>query len=263
MSKKLDFNKLTDKELYSHLNSFYKLNINFWLIVHVPEVANWGGEYLLRKKLQRLSKEKAEEYLEILSAPVKFSFFQQEELDLLKLDYIKNKEVQLKKDENSFLKLLPELINKQNFKGEPQEAKVYVGIEGIKTLYQEILNQFSKGDEYLAMTFSNSSLDNPSIIGMFQKFHQKRGETKAKAKILSNNQDTLTIEKMNYSSTPLYEFRITKQVLPTGIAIAKNMVITFNWGKNPTAFVINCKENANQYRKFFYDTWKEAKPVKK
>jgi len=179
------------------------------------------------------------------------------------LDYIKNKEVQLKKDENSFLKLLPELINKQNFKGEPQEAKVYVGIEGIKTLYQEILNQFSKGDEYLAMTFSNSSLDNPSIIGMFQKFHQKRGETKAKAKILSNNQDTLTIEKMNYSSTPLYEFRITKQVLPTGIAIAKNMVITFNWGKNPTAFVINCKENANQYRKFFYDTWKEAKPVKK
>ena len=43
-------------------------------------------------------KEKAEEYLEILSAPVKFSFFQQEELDLLKLDYIKNK--------NEFKKIL-------------------------------------------------------------------------------------------------------------------------------------------------------------
>lgn len=93
--EKLNFNKLNNKDLYSHLDSFYKLNINFWLIVQVPEVANWGGEHLLRKKLQKY-KDKAEEYLEVLSAPVKFSFFQQEELDLLRLASIK-KEKELKK----------------------------------------------------------------------------------------------------------------------------------------------------------------------
>jgi len=93
--EKLNFNKLTDKEMYSYLDSFYKLNINFWLIVQVPEVANWGGEHFLRKKLQKY-KDKAEEYLEILSSPVKFSFFQQEELDLLELASIK-KEKESKK----------------------------------------------------------------------------------------------------------------------------------------------------------------------
>lgn len=88
---KMDFSKLPDKELKKLFKDFYKFNINFWLIVHVPEIANWGGEYLLKKELQRRFKEKAGEYLEILSAPVKFSFFQKEELDLLKLAFIKNK----------------------------------------------------------------------------------------------------------------------------------------------------------------------------
>lgn len=82
---------ISDKEFYNLLRHFYDFNIRFWLIVHVPEIANWGGEYLLTNKLKSLFKEKFEEYLEILSAPIKFSFFQQEELDLLSLDSIKDK----------------------------------------------------------------------------------------------------------------------------------------------------------------------------
>ena len=43
--------------------------------------------------------------------------------------------------------------------------------------------RLKKGDEYLAMTFSDASLDNKSIVIMFQKFHQKRAEKQARAKI--------------------------------------------------------------------------------
>ncbi|MBW2982521.1 hypothetical protein KY343_06585 [Candidatus Woesearchaeota archaeon] len=174
------------------------------------------------------------------------------------LDYIKNKEKELKKEASEFKQILPELVAKQKFAEEKQEVKVYVGFEGVKTFYDEILDKLNKGDEYLAMTFSNESLDNKSIILMFQKFHQKRAEKKAKAKILCNIHDKLTQKKMNYSNTRLYEFKTTKQTLPTGIAIVKDTVATFNWGKIPRVFVIICRENAEQYRKFFYDVWNKS-----
>ena len=97
---KIDLNKLEDEELYSRIKEFYMLNIEFWLIVFVPEIANWGGEHLLKNKLTEIDKKKSDNYLEILSAPVKYSFFQREELDLLKIAIIKNK-----KDRNRAIKV--------------------------------------------------------------------------------------------------------------------------------------------------------------
>ncbi len=171
------------------------------------------------------------------------------------LNYIDRKESKLKQQKKDFKELLPELKLKQTLVKEKQEVKVYVGFEGLKTFYDEILKSANKKDEYLAMTFSNKSLDNKSIIHMFQKFHQKRGELGFKAKILCHKDDNLTQKKMNYNKTKLYEFRTTKQVIPTGIAIFKDTVATYNWGKVPRVFAIICKENADQYRKFFYHLW--------
>ncbi|MBI4262332.1 hypothetical protein HY624_02295 [Candidatus Uhrbacteria bacterium] len=75
---------LTIHELAALVEGLYHFEEEFWLIVHVPEIANWGGEKMLLERLQRIDRERASEYLEILSAPVKYSFFQEEELELLK-----------------------------------------------------------------------------------------------------------------------------------------------------------------------------------
>lgn len=175
------------------------------------------------------------------------------------LEVIEEKEKILSKQKEEFKKVLPSLIQKQRYAEQKQEVKVYSGFEGVKTYYNEILKQLEKGDEYLAMTFSDKSLDNRSIILMFQKFHLMRAEKGARAKILCNISDKITQQKMNYSNTKLYEFRTTSQILPTGIAIVKDTVATLNWGKTPRVFAITCKENAEQYRRFFYYVWKGAK----
>jgi len=49
-----------------------------------------------------------------------------------------------------------------------------------------------------------------------------------------------------------------KVTLPTGIIICRDIVATFNWGKIPRVFVIICKENAEHYRKFFYELWNKS-----
>jgi sugar-specific transcriptional regulator TrmB len=88
------------------------------------------------------------------------------------LDYIERKEIDLKKEKEEFKKILPSLIQKQQFAEEKQEAKVYVGFEGVKTFYGEVLKKLGKKDEYLAMTFSDKSLDNKSIIHLFRTIYQ-------------------------------------------------------------------------------------------
>lgn len=76
---------LHDKELEGMYRDFCGLNSAFWYIVHVPEVANWGGEQMLLRELRAIDQVKAEAYLEVLAAPAKYSFFQEEEIQLLLL----------------------------------------------------------------------------------------------------------------------------------------------------------------------------------
>ncbi len=83
--EKINLKNLNNKEFSKLLKDFQDINKRFWVIVHVPEIANWGGEYLLQNKLEKLFGKEANNYLEILSAPIKYSFFQEEELDLLKV----------------------------------------------------------------------------------------------------------------------------------------------------------------------------------
>ncbi len=168
------------------------------------------------------------------------------------------KEKELHKEKAEFINLLPELKSRQKGHEEKLESKVYAGFEGARTFYNGILEHLPKEEEYLAMTFPDRALEDKSIILFFHKFHQNRAKKGIKAKIIANEKDALTQQKMNYSDTKLYEFRTTKQTIPAGIAIVKDTVATFNWGENPKVFAITCRENAEQYRKFFYEVWNNS-----
>lgn len=107
---KIEWENISDEKLYKIMEDFFDFNISFWLIVHVPEISNWGGEYLLKNELVKINKDDADDYMEILSAPVKYSFFQEEELDLLELGLEKNKE-KYKNNLNNHAKKFHWLLN--------------------------------------------------------------------------------------------------------------------------------------------------------
>ncbi|MFH0951615.1 MAG: PEP-utilizing enzyme [Patescibacteria group bacterium] len=78
---------LTDEELITSFNNWQRHYLSFWEVWLIPEMANWGGEYLLAKQLKekKLDQQNYLRAMEILAAPVKLSFFQEEELSLLKV----------------------------------------------------------------------------------------------------------------------------------------------------------------------------------
>jgi sugar-specific transcriptional regulator TrmB len=88
-------------------------------------------------------------------------------------DYIGRKEVEIEREKHEFQSALPALRQMAAEHDEEQSAKVYVGFEGIKTFYDDILREAKKDDEYLALTFSDESMNNNSINNLFEYSTEK------------------------------------------------------------------------------------------
>lgn len=78
---------LSDSELLKYWNKFNNLGIRFWEVGILPELGAYGGEPELRQALkkEKLTAQGEREAFSILSAPVRLSFYQEEERDLLKV----------------------------------------------------------------------------------------------------------------------------------------------------------------------------------
>ena len=91
--KAVSLQKMSERELAISFIRWNRLYSNeFWNVGTLPEVANWGGEQILIRELSNKIKNQADfNYcLERLSAPEDLSFYQREEVDLLKIKKIKN-----------------------------------------------------------------------------------------------------------------------------------------------------------------------------
>lgn len=86
-SKVKGLQKLNDTQLLSLYQRWQAAYLAFWDHGLIPELANWGGEQELKEQLEKLHLPPVSfiKALERLSAPEKLSFYQEEELSLLRL----------------------------------------------------------------------------------------------------------------------------------------------------------------------------------
>lgn len=84
---------LNDNVFAATFIRWHKLYLDFWGVGLVPELANLGGEEILKELVYKQidNKKEARIAFEKLSAPESISFYQEEELALLELKKIKNK----------------------------------------------------------------------------------------------------------------------------------------------------------------------------
>jgi len=91
-NKVVNLDKLNNLQLENLYFDFYEKYLTFWDHGLVPEMANWGGEVILRENLKTVPASDFIQVYEKLSAPTGLSFYKQEELDLLR---VKRGEVKL------------------------------------------------------------------------------------------------------------------------------------------------------------------------
>lgn len=93
--------QITAKELQkstviSLFNKWHQLYLKFWMYGFLPEMANWGGEALLKRKILAKHKDHFFEIFEAIAAPEQLSFFQIAERESLVIKGIRSKEEQEK-----------------------------------------------------------------------------------------------------------------------------------------------------------------------
>lgn len=172
-------------------------------------------------------------------------------------DYLSLKKKEIDDQIKESQGLIKDLKKLQNSHLEKQEARVYTGIEGLKTVYNEILQELNKNEEYLAFGIGEREMEKEEIRLFIKKFHLRRAERKIPARIVMNHKAKKQMKE--FSNIGKYSYRFTDINFPTNIAIFKDKVLTLVWDKKPIAFLIKSKEVAKKYKFYFEGVWEQAK----
>lgn len=172
------------------------------------------------------------------------------------LDYLDEREDVIKKEKGMIVKIIPQLLLRQ--KGAKQnEVKVFTGWEGMKTANEDIISSLKKGEEWLSMGLTSQPES-------WEIYFNKRQEVRAKKGIIHKH---LLNEKykglyLKRKHLPHTEFRfLSKEFeMPTSTEIYANKVLIFILvQENPMAIMIENKEVADSFRKYFNYVWRNAR----
>lgn len=97
------------------------------------------------------------------------------------LDYMKEKEESLLKQQKEIAKIIPELELKKKYSKRKTQATIFRGLKGVITAYEDILKTLKSGDEYYV---SGGMLQHIGYFAYISEFHQRRAKKRIKVKIL-------------------------------------------------------------------------------
>ena len=169
------------------------------------------------------------------------------------LDYLKEKDEELKNQIINIKNILPELELKQKLSKEISEISVYKSMKGIETIFSIILNILKKNDGYYVFGARSGATEAQRIFLL--KYHEKRIAKGIKLKILFSK-DIRNITQP-YKQMKFTEVRCMNSGLmsPTQTMIVKDKTIIILWKENPMGIIIDNKEIAESYKKYFWFLW--------
>jgi len=154
----------------------------------------------------------------------------------------------IREKENSISEFLPDMLDLYSKTREKEQTNFYKGKEGLKTIFQD---QLENNKEVLILGASNSAFE---VLPFYFKWYDKdRARKKIKVRIIA-------AEKLK-SKIPLAEIKYIPQKYqnPLAINIYKDKVAIILWKDPPVCIVIKEKAVFDGYKKYFELMWKVAK----
>ncbi|MBI4143657.1 hypothetical protein HY486_00220 [Candidatus Woesearchaeota archaeon] len=172
------------------------------------------------------------------------------------LEYLEERERNIRLDKINIQKILPELILKQ--KAAPKtEVKVYTGWEGMKTVNEDIIASLKKGEEWLSMGLTAQP---ESWEIYFTKKQQERANKGISHKHLLNEKYKALHKQRRLIAHTEFRFLPKALEMPISTEIYKNKLAIFILLKEaPTTIVIESNVVAESFKKYFYLLWATAK----
>ncbi len=174
------------------------------------------------------------------------------------LDFVKQKESEIKKEEEIIHSLLPELISNYQNNNEKVNVEVFTGWNGLKTVFEDLLDDCKKGDENYIFG-ANIGKNEERADEFFLKYSTARAKKGIITKIIFNEGVKNRKERINFfMKNKNYEIRFLKQSTPSEIMIYKEVVSIIILNEQPLVIRIKSKEAADSFVQYFDNLWKIA-----
>ncbi len=157
----------------------------------------------------------------------------------------------LEEKKEAIKSILPELEARFSFKKETQETLFFKGKQGLKSIFED---QIKQGKQILIFGASPKAYN---ILKYYFKFYDKaRVRKKIKVKVIFDSGARGKIKKIPHAEI---KYLPKNYATPAATNVYGNKVAIINWIERPLAILINQKEIADSYRKYFEILWKSAK----
>ena len=175
-------------------------------------------------------------------------------------DYLEDEKREIEERGELLEKMLPKLIRVQKTAEDKQEAEIFIGFPAMKNAYFTMYDAAKKGDKHLVFLRSAEEEGKPEAVLFFNRLHRKSVEIGLKRKLISP--DTAEARKLfkkgAYARRKGDEVRFA-ETIPEGINVLNNYVLFMHLAERPICVLITSRQMADDYRKFFYKMWKQAK----
>ncbi len=172
------------------------------------------------------------------------------------LDYLREKEKDLKRKELELQKELPMLLNLEHSVKKEYETHLFKGLKGIETAVYDALRDMGSKDVVLAMGVK--SFEDFRFRLLWKKWHKARIRQKIKCRVIFSDRVEYHVFLKKLS---LIEVRALRGITPAAIDVMNDKVLIFTYADEPSCLLIKNKEIAQSFTTFFENFWKVAKEI--
>lgn len=154
-------------------------------------------------------------------------------------------------------KILPKLRRMETQRKTKHTARVFEGLNGMKTAMNDILLTMKPGEEYYFLSVPSHNFSTQDVQRFFRQYHLRRDSLGIRVKGITTK-DNIQQMKRVHRGLRHSQVRWVNDFLTIGLVIYNNKVITMDFD-SMTAFMIQSPFVAKSYARFFKEKWKSAR----
>ncbi len=172
-------------------------------------------------------------------------------------NYLDQKQNEIQNEKDFVQQILPTLLLKFNQAKEKVNVEVFQGWNGMKTIFDDLINECSKKDNCYVFGASKGESRQADIF--FPKYSKKRAKKGIITYIIFNEELRNTKRIESFKQSPKYKIRFLQQTTPAEIMLYKNKACIIILTKQPLVIRITSKEVTDSFKQYFDVMWKEGK----
>jgi HTH-type transcriptional regulator, sugar sensing transcriptional regulator len=171
------------------------------------------------------------------------------------LGFLEQKEKEIEKEKDFINSILPTLLLKFSEQKEKANVEVFLGWNGLKTVFEDLLRECDKGDQCFVF---GASKGNQQADIFFTKYSKLRAKKGIKTQIIFNEEVKKTKRMEFFQKSNKYHLKFLKQSTPAEIMLYKNISSIIILTKEPLVIRVTGKEVMQSFKQHFDVMWKIA-----